>query len=63
MQTYVYSLEAIRKRRPQILKDEFHRQNIIKEQRVGNSHLQLVGTTDAVRCFDNMTERGIYFYE
>ena len=63
MHTYVYSLEANRKRRPQILKDEFHRQKVIRELRVGNSHLQLVNTTDAVRSFDNMTERGIYFYE
>ena len=63
MRTYVYSLEANRRRRPQILKDEFDRHNLIKMKRLGNSQLQLIGTADAVRCFDDMTARGIYFYE
>ena len=63
MRTYVYSLEANRKRRPQILKAEFDKQNLIKVHRVGASHLQLVGTQDAIRCFDDMTARGIYSYE
>jgi len=63
MRTYVYSLEANRRRYPQILKDELDRQQLIRELRLGNSHLQLVGTEDAVRCVDSMAARGIYFYE
>jgi hypothetical protein len=63
MRTYVYSLEANRKRCPQTLKGEFDKQNLIKEQRLGASHLQLIGTEDAIRCFDDMTTRGIFFYE
>jgi aminoglycoside 3-N-acetyltransferase len=63
MRTYVYSLEANRRRRPQILKDELDRQHFIRELRLGNSHLQLVRTQDAVRCVDEMAERGIFFYE
>ncbi|HEY2989751.1 MAG TPA: AAC(3) family N-acetyltransferase [Candidatus Binatia bacterium] len=62
MRTYVYSLEANRRRRPEILKEEFDRQNLVKERRLGNSHLQLIATEDAVRCLDDMTARGIYFY-
>lgn len=63
MQTYVYTLEANRRRCPQVLKDELDRQKLIKYHRLGNSYLQLVRTEDAVRCLDDMTARGIFFYE
>ncbi len=63
MQTYVYTLEANRRRRPQISRDEFDRQHLVKKQRVGNSHLELISTVDAVRCIDEMAARGIFFYE
>jgi aminoglycoside 3-N-acetyltransferase len=66
MRTYVYSLEAVHRRRVQIplqiLKDDLDRQKLVKERRLGNSHFQLVGTEDAVRCVDAMTARGISFY-
>jgi aminoglycoside 3-N-acetyltransferase len=63
MRTYVYTLEANRRRRPQVLKDELDNQKLVKYHRSGNSHLQLVSTEDVVRCLDSMTARGIYFYE
>ena len=63
MRTYVYTLEANRRRRPQISRDEFDRQRLVKKQRLGNSHLELIGTVDAVRCIDEMAARGIFFYE
>ena len=63
MRTYVYTLEANRRRRPQVLKDELDRQELIKYRRVGNSYLQLVCTEDAIRCLDEMAARGILFYE
>ena len=63
MRTYVYSLEANRRRRPQVLKDELDRQELVKYRRLGNSYLQLVRTEDAIRCLDNMTARGTFFYE
>jgi aminoglycoside N3'-acetyltransferase len=62
MRTYVYTLEANHRRRPQVLKDELDRQGLVKYLRVGNSHLQLVRTEDAVRCLDEMAARGIFFY-
>jgi aminoglycoside 3-N-acetyltransferase len=62
MRTFVYTLEANRRRRPQILKDELDRLHLVKECRLGNSHLQLVNNEDAVRCLDEMTARGIFFY-
>jgi aminoglycoside 3-N-acetyltransferase len=63
MRTYVYSLEANKRRRPQILKDQLDRHRLVKYARVGNSFLQLVRTEDAVRCIDDMTAQGIFFYE
>jgi aminoglycoside 3-N-acetyltransferase len=63
MHTYVYTLEAIRRRRPQILRDEFDRRNLVKQQRLGNSRFELIGTEDAVRCLDDLAARGIYFYD
>ena len=63
MQTYVYTLEANQRRRPEVLKNELDRQKLIKYRRLGNSYLQLVRTEDAVRCVDDMTARGIFFYE
>ena len=63
MRTYVYTLEANRRRRPQISKAEMDKQGLIKYRRIGNSFLQLVATADAVRCVDEMAARGIFFYE
>jgi aminoglycoside 3-N-acetyltransferase len=62
VRTYVYSAEANRRRRPQVLKDELDRRGMIKNKRIGNSRLQLVATADALRCVDDMTRRGIFFY-
>jgi aminoglycoside 3-N-acetyltransferase len=63
MKTYVYTLEANRRRRPDISKAEMDKQGMIKYHRIGNSFLQLVSTEDAVRCVDHMAARGIFFYE
>ena len=63
MRTYVYSSEAIRRRRFWVLTNELGRQNLIKAQHLGNSYLQLLGTRDLIRCLDEMTAQGIYFYE
>jgi aminoglycoside 3-N-acetyltransferase len=63
MRTYVYTLEANRRRRPQKLKDELDKQGLVKYLHLGNSYLQLVSTDDAIRCLDGMTARGIFFYE
>ncbi len=62
VRTYVYSLEAIRRRRLQILIDELNKEKLIGIRRVGNSRLQLIATKDALRCLDGMTRRGVYFY-
>lgn len=63
IKTYVYTLEANRRRRPQISKAELDKRGLIKYRRIGNSFLQLVATEDAVRCVDEMAARGIFFYE
>ena len=63
MKTYVYTLEANRRRRPEISKAELDKQGLIKYCRIGNSFLQLVATADAVQCVEEMAARGIFFYE
>ena len=60
--TYVYSAEASRRRRPEIVQKELRRRGLLKEKRVGNSHLQLVKTQDAIRCVDDMSEPGLLFH-
>lgn len=62
MRTYVYTLEANRRRRPQISKDELDKRGLIKYGRIGNSFLQLVRTEDLVRVVDDMAARGVFFY-
>ena len=63
VKTYVYTLEANRRRRPDISKAEMDKRGMIKYRRIGNSFLQLVATEDAVQCVDDMAARGVFFYE
>jgi aminoglycoside 3-N-acetyltransferase len=62
MRTYVYTLEANRRRRPQISKDELDKRGLIKYGRIGKSFLQLVRTEDLVGVIDDMAARGVFFY-
>ncbi len=63
VKTYVFSPDAIRRRRFAILEAEYRRQGIIQESRVGNSTLRLVLIDEAVTCSEEMMQRGQFFYE
>jgi aminoglycoside 3-N-acetyltransferase len=62
VQTYVYSEEAIRRRRPQILKRELQKRGFIHRVKLGNSRLVLVSTAESISCVQEMAKQGIYFY-
>lgn len=50
-------------RREQILIDELNRQNIIKKKRIGNTHLLLIDCKAMTACVDNMTKKGVLFFD
>jgi hypothetical protein len=62
VQTYTYSDETIRRRRPDIMVAELDRLELIKRARVGNSRLILLSTEDVVRVVKDMASRGTFFY-
>ncbi len=61
--TYVFSLEAIRRRRFAILEDELRRRGLIQARRIGNTRLELIRVRDAVECAHDMCRKGQYFYD
>ncbi len=63
IQTYAYSDEAIRRRRPQIMTAELDRRGLIHRARVGNSRLILLQTSDLIGAVSRMADRGAFFYE
>jgi aminoglycoside 3-N-acetyltransferase len=63
VETYAYSEEAIRRRRPQIMTDELDRLGLIRRARVGNSRLILLATNDVLRVVKEMADRGMFFYD
>lgn len=63
VRTFVFSLEAIRRRRFQRLEDELFRRGLIARRRIGNSQLLAIRVRDAVTCVEEMSRQGQYFYE
>jgi aminoglycoside 3-N-acetyltransferase len=63
VRTFVFSLEAIRRRRFQRLEDEVFRRGLVTRCRVGNSQLLAIRVRDAVSCVEEMCSKGEYFYE
>jgi aminoglycoside 3-N-acetyltransferase len=61
--TYVFSPEAIRRRRFHVLEDELRRRGLIRERRIGNSRVLAVRLRDTIDCVDNMCQNGQYFYD
>jgi len=61
--TFVFSPEAIRRRRFHVLQDELSRRKLIRARRVGNSRVLAVRVGDVVECVEDMRRRGIYFYD
>ncbi len=61
--TYVFSPEAIARRRFPKLEAALRQRGLIREQRVGNSRLQAIRVRDAVDCVMAMTRNGEFFYD
>lgn len=61
--TYVFSLDAIRRRRFEVLERELRRRGLIRRARVGNSRIEMIRVRDAIDCTRDMLARGQYFYD
>lgn len=61
--TFVFSQEAISRRRFPILEGEMRRRAMIRKARVGNSYLLSARVADAVDCVRDMSRVGRYFYD
>lgn len=61
--TYVFSTEAISRRRFPVLENELRRHKLIQERRVGNSRIEVVKIGDVVDCVEDMRRGGQYFYD
>jgi aminoglycoside 3-N-acetyltransferase len=61
--TFVFSPEAIRRRRFPLLEDELRRRGLIRERRLGNSRVGMIRVRDAIECVRDMFRKGQYFYD
>lgn len=61
--TFVFSPEAIRRRRFEILEKELRQRELIQERRIGNTRLAVVRVRDTLDCVEAMRKRGRYFYD
>ncbi len=61
--TFVFSPDAIRRRRFQVLEDELRRRKLIHHWRVGNTRLEAIRVRDAIACVNDMFDHGHYFYD
>jgi aminoglycoside 3-N-acetyltransferase len=61
--TYVFSLDAIRRRRFDVLERELRRRGLIRRVRIGNSRIEMIRVRDAIDCTRDMLARGQYFYD
>jgi aminoglycoside 3-N-acetyltransferase len=61
--TYVFSLDAIRRRRFEVLERELRRRGLIRRARVGNSRIEMIRVRDAIDCTRDMLAKGQYFYD
>lgn len=60
--SYVFSLEAISRRRFAVLEEELRRRGAIRQRRVGNTLIQAIRARDAIDCTMEMSRRGQFFY-
>ncbi len=61
--TYAFAPDAMRRRRFSVLEDELNRRHAIKELRIGNGSMLIVSIRDTVTCVEDMSRRGVYFYD
>ena len=63
VRTHVFSSEAIRRRRFEVLEDMLRAKGLIRRVRVGASVLLLVDLGEVVIAVKEMTAQGVYFYD
>ena len=63
VKTYVFTPDAIKRRRPDPLERDFWRRGVIKKGRVGATRLLLVDANKAIASALDMLRRGVYFYK
>jgi aminoglycoside 3-N-acetyltransferase len=61
--TYAYSREAIRRRRPEVLENALRASGLLIERKVGNTRLLAVRVRDAIDCVKRLSRQGTYFYD
>ena len=61
--TYAFAPDAMRRRRFDVLEKELRRRHAIKELRIGNGSMQIVRIRETVECVEDMSRRGVYFYD
>lgn len=61
--TFVFSPEAIGRRRFRILESELRRRGLVRERRIGNGRVLAVLVRDVVNCVEDMRRGGRYFYD
>lgn len=62
VKTFVYSMDAIERRKPEILKSQLKKRGWFRQTSIGNSKLVMIETSQAIRCVKEMADHGIYFY-
>ncbi|MCI0423985.1 MAG: AAC(3) family N-acetyltransferase [Acidobacteria bacterium] len=62
VKTFVFSPEAIQRRRFPVLERELRLRKLIKSSRIGNTRLHLIEVNQAVACTRKMAELGVFFY-
>jgi aminoglycoside 3-N-acetyltransferase len=62
VKTYVFTRDAIKRRRFKDLEREFWRRGVIRKGRVGATRLLLVETAEVIARTQDMVRRGVFFY-
>jgi aminoglycoside 3-N-acetyltransferase len=63
VRTTVFTNQVIQRRRFEVLEGWLWRQQVIRKTRVGASTLLTADLKDVVRAVDEMTKRGVFFYD
>jgi aminoglycoside 3-N-acetyltransferase len=61
--TFVFSSDAIRRRRFPVLEDELRQRGLIMQVRVGATRLEAIRLRDALECVEEMWRNQRYFYD
>jgi aminoglycoside 3-N-acetyltransferase len=61
--TYVFSLDAISRRRFAVLEAALRQRGSIQQRRIGNSRIQSIRVRDAIDCAMEMSRDHTYFYD